>query len=201
MKSIYLAALALASAVPAGAAQAEEFDGPYAGVQLGWNEDDVGTVGSGVGRISVDKSQDSFAGGGYIGYDFRVAPKVVLGVEGDIGFAADDRITRKGRDTISSLDPKRSLSLSARAGYIVADGTLAYIRGGYTNARVRASLTDADGTIASSSDRDAWLVGGGVEKYIMPDVSVRLEYRYTDLSDGSGKFDRHQALAGVSYRF
>jgi outer membrane immunogenic protein len=45
------------------------------------------------------------------------------------------------------------------------------------------------------------LVGGGVEQAITDNISARIEYRYSDLSDGDGKFDRHQALVGVAYRF
>lgn len=192
---------ATAIAITGSAAQAQDFNGPYTGVQAGWNEDSVGTVESPVGDLALEKSKDSFNGGIFLGYDHEIAPRIVVGVEGDIGFGADDELIRTGRDTVTRIDPRRSLSLSARAGYIVADNTLVYARGGYTNARVRTTLTDAEGTTSQVSDRDAWLIGGGVERYLTPNFTARLEYRYTDLSDGNGKYDRHQALVGVAYHF
>jgi outer membrane immunogenic protein len=83
----------------------------------------------------------------------------------------------------------------------VTDNTLIYARGGYTNARVRTSLDDGAAIPMASSHRDGWLVGGGVEHAITDNVSARAEYRYADLSEGDGRFDRHQALVGVAYRF
>jgi outer membrane immunogenic protein len=46
-------------------------------------------------------------------------------------------------------------------------------------------------------------VGGGVERKLLDNVSARVEYRYSDLGDNSdtGKFERHQVLAGIAYRF
>ena len=45
------------------------------------------------------------------------------------------------------------------------------------------------------------VVGGGVEHALSDNLSARVEYRYSDLGEGDGGFDRHQALFGLSYRF
>lgn len=41
----------------------------------------------------------------------------------------------------------------------------------------------------------------GIERRILEKISARLEYRYSDLGDGGGTFDRHRMLAGIAYRF
>jgi outer membrane immunogenic protein len=195
-----VAALALATGI-ASAASAEPFNGPFVGVQAGWNQDDVGTPSTALGDVPVDGSQDSFSGGVFAGYDYKVSPRVVIGAEAGIQFGADDSIVRDGSAALVTVDPKRSLDLTARAGYLVTDNTLLYARGGYTNARVRTSIEDAAGVRSASTNRDGWLVGGGVEHAINDNISARAEYRYSDLSEGDGKFDRHQALFGIAYRF
>jgi len=67
---------------------------------------------------------------------------------------------------------------------------------------LRASFTRVDNStvVRGRDDFDGRLVGGGVEQALGDHFSARLEYRYSDLS-GSGKFDRDQVLAGVTYHF
>jgi outer membrane immunogenic protein len=98
-------------------------------------------------------------------------------------------------------DPKYSFDLTARAGYLVNPQTLLYARGGYTNARLRTTVTDAAGILSDSDNRDGWLAGAGVEREVAQKLSARLEYRYSKLSEGTGKDQRHRVLAGLSYRF
>ena len=195
-----VAALALATSF-ATAASAEPFNGPFVGAQAGWSKDDLGTTSTKLGNVPVDRSRDSFSGGVFAGYDFKLTPRVVIGTEAGIQFGADDSIVRDTGSALVRVDPKRSIDLTARAGYLVTDNTLLYARGGYTNARTQTSIDDAAGFRSASANRDGWLVGGGIERAISDNVSARLEYRYSDLSDGDGKFDRHQALVGIAYRF
>lgn len=183
------------------AASAEPFNGPFVGVQAGWNKDKLGTPSTELGDVAIDRSRDSFSGGVFAGYDLKVSPRVVLGAEAGLQFGADDDIVRDTGASLVTVDPKRAVDLTARAGYLLNDDTLVYARGGYTNARVRTAVADAAGVRSASENRDGWLVGGGLERAISDNVSARLEYRYSDLSEGDGKFDRHQALFGIAYRF
>ena len=137
----------------------------------------------------------------FAGYDYKVSPRFVLGAEAGVQFGADDSIVRDNGAARITIDPKRSLDLTARAGYLMTDNTMLYARGGYTNARVQTSVENAGGIRSASANRDGWLVGGGIEHALSDDVSARAEYRYSDLSEGDGKFDRHQALFGIAYRF
>lgn len=202
MKRIVSSVAALALAAGLGsAASAEPFNGPFVGVQAGWNQDDLGTPSTPLGDVAVGRSQDSLSGGVFAGYDYKISPRVVLGAEAGVQFGADDSIVRDTGATRVTVDPKRSIDLTARAGYLVTDDTLLYARGGYTNARVKTSVENAAGIRSASANRDGWLLGGGIEHALSDNVSARAEYRYSDLSEGDGKFDRHQALFGIAYRF
>ena len=170
---------------------AQEFQGPYAGAQVGWNHD----------KVLADK-QDAVVGGVFVGYDHQVAPNVVLGVEGGFSVGESDRVGPYGPDN-ASLDPRYSFDASARAGYVLGERNLLYVRGGYANTRVRLAR-DVGGVAVSGKDNlDGWFVGGGVERKLLDNVSTRLEYRYADFGDTDdiGKYERHQVLAGVAYRF
>jgi outer membrane immunogenic protein len=191
---------ALAMAISSNA-NAEPFNGPFIGIQAGWTQHDAGTFGTRIGDVTANRSQDSVSGGAFLGYDYRISPRFVIGAEAGLNFGIDDNFFRTTDGTSVLVDPKRSIDLTARAGYLVTDDTLIYARGGYTNARFRTSINEGSTHRSASEDRDGWLVGGGVEHAINPNVTARLEYRYSDLSDGGGKFDRHQVLIGVAYRF
>src|SRR5690606_11603223 len=170
---------------------AQEFQGPYAGAQVGWNHD----------KALGDK-QDAVVGGVFVGYDHQVAPNVVLGVEGGFSLGESDRIGPYGPDN-TSLDPRYSFDAAARAGYVLGERNLLYVRGGYANTRARVAR-DVGGIAVSDKDNlDGWFVGGGVERKLLDNVSTRLEYRYADFGDDNdiGKYERHQILAGVAYRF
>ncbi|MBC9032473.1 porin family protein [Sphingomonas sp. JC676] len=201
MKTVSISLLVLLSTVcVTGAAHAQNFDGPSVGVQAGWVENKVRNPETDLGIVAVDASQDSAVVGGYAGYDKTIG-KFVLGGEMGLNFGTSDTVSGgSGADRVS-LNSKRSFDLSARAGYLVTPTTLLYGRGGYTNDRVGTTVVSATGTSNVSEDRNGWLVGGGLERMVTDHVSARVEYRYADLSDGEGKYDRHQVMTGITYRF
>jgi outer membrane immunogenic protein len=201
MKCISLSMVAILAGLSiATAVDAQSFDGPFAGVQMGWGQNDVRNPTTNLGVLPLDRSQDSAVFGAYLGYD-KSFGSFVLGAETGLSFGAEDSIDGGDATTRVSIDPRRTFDLTARAGYLVTPKALIYARGGYTNERIRTTLTSASGTLISSEDRDGWLIGGGAEYKITDSVSARLEYRYADLSEGDGKYDRHQLLTGISYRF
>src|SRR5690606_12966639 len=121
--------------------------------------------------------------------------------EAGVQFSKNDELSANTDAARFTLDPKRSIDLTARAGYLASDNTLLYARGGYTNARGASSVQAVSGITRVNEKREGWLVGGGVEHALTDTLSARAEYRYSDLSEGDHKFDRHQALFGFSYRF
>ncbi|ETI63324.1 hypothetical protein C100_13185 [Sphingobium sp. C100] len=191
----------LASAALTGTAFAETFDGPFVGVQSGWNSYEVRNVETPLGVAAINDDQQSFTAGVYAGFDHRLTDRVVLGVEGSLDTTNDDRLHGSTISGSYTLDPKYSFDLTARAGFLVTPATLVYARAGYTNARVETMVADDAGTASETHNQDGWLLGGGMERQLTEKVSARMEYRYSDLSEGDGKFDRHRVLAGLSYHF
>ena len=201
MKIVATSLFAVLSAVSVSSvAHAQAFDGPSVGVQAGWVKNDLRNPKTDLGRTSIDASDGSPSLGILAGYDKQVG-KLVVGGEADLNFGTSDAVKGGSGGNRVTINPKRSIDLTVRAGYVAMPDTLVYVRGGYTNDRVRTTLTSATGTTSASDDRDGWLVGAGVERKLTQRVSARLEYRYADLSNGSGKYDRHQVLTGVAYHF
>ncbi|WP_159981338.1 MULTISPECIES: outer membrane protein [unclassified Novosphingobium] len=193
MKKIIAGILAAASIFAVSPAFAEPFQGPYVGVEAGWNRDSIHGANTDIGHLDVRESSDAFVGGAFVGYDHKVTSDIVIGAEASFDIAASDQ-ARSGPNLI---DPNYSFDVSARAGYLVTPTTLLYVRGGYENARARVS----NGVENGHDTFDGWSVGGGIEREVMEHVSARLEYRYSDLGSNNSNFDRHQALVGVAYHF
>lgn len=199
MRKLLLPSLAAALVASAAPALADPFDGPFVGVQAGYNRDEVSNISG--NALTDDASRDSAVLGIYGGYDYRVSDRFVLGGEAGLNFSIDDELRGGNSAAAIDINPKRAFDLSARAGYLVTDKALVYVRGGYTNVRAEVSVDDGTSTISDSSNLDGWLVGGGVDYALTESVSSRLEYRYQDLGENGGSFDRHQVLLGVSYHF
>ena len=194
--------LATAIAAPfASAASAAPFDGPFVGAQVGWQSEKMRDTKSSFGAVPVDDKTQSVTGGVFAGYDKTINGRFVVGAEGGIDFGSDDTVQTNVAGSNYSVNPKYSFDLTARAGFLVNPQTLLYVRGGYTNARVRTTITDAAGIQSASDNQDGWLAGAGVERQIAQNVSARVEYRYSKFSEGDGKDQRNRVLAGLSYRF
>lgn len=190
-----LVAAGLMMTVPAAA---ETFNGPFVGAQAGWNHNKVGTLDLDYGDIGVHRSRDSLNLGIFAGFDHKVSPEFVLGAEAGFSMGIEDRMTGGGA-LATSVNPLYSFDISARAGYLLNDRSLFYVRGGYDNMRARTTVILPNGGVLTGKDsHDGWMVGGGYEHALGDNLSTRVEYRYSDLGSG---FDRHQLLAGVAYRF
>lgn len=202
MKYAILAAVVLAAtANPAFAQDAEPFEGPFIGASAGWNRGETSGRTEGGQLLDGEFTRDSVVIGAFAGYDHKVLDRVVLGAEAGFSVALDDSSAGLSAGNRVTLDERYSFDLTARAGYLVTDDVLIYARGGYANSRVRTEIEQA-GSIATRSDnRDGWLVGGGAEYAISPNIRARVEYRYSDFGSDGRNSERHQTLVGVSYKF
>lgn len=202
MKHAILAAIALAAtATPAFAQDAQPFEGPFIGASAGWNRAEAAGRTEGGQPLDGEVARDSVVIGAFAGYDHKVLDRVVLGAEAGFSIALDDSSAGRSAGNQITLDERYSFDLTARAGYLVTDDVLIYARGGYANSRVRTEIEQA-GSIATRSDnRDGWLVGGGAEYAISPNIRARVEYRYSDFGFDGRNSERHQTLVGISYKF
>lgn len=222
-----LAGLAEAADLGPYPAPREEWRGPayypgfrwtglYAGLQGGygwgntgatWTALDIGT------REGFSYPTSGALGGLHAGYNWQVG-SLVLGLETDIeasgiagsGFGSFGSVQSTNVDWLGSL--------RGRLGY-AAGRTLFYVTGGLAYGSVSIDRSLAAGFVPFSNDstwRTGWTVGGGIEHALSPHISLRLEYRYTDL--GSVTFTNpglnisdttditHSAVrAGLSFRF
>ena len=192
---------AVGGASIASPALAAPFNGPYVGAQVGWQSEKTRDVKSSFGTIPVNDRKDSITGGVFVGYDKTINGRFVVGAEAGLDLASDDEVQTSAAGTNYLVDPKYSFDVTARAGYLVNPKTLLYVRGGYTNARVRATVANGTAIESAGRSQDGWLAGAGVERQVAQNVTARLEYRYSKFGEGGGQDYRHRVLAGLSYRF
>jgi outer membrane immunogenic protein len=194
MKKIIPLAVACAALVSTQA-YAEVFNGPFIGVQAGWEQNKLDDPFS----IITDESKRSGVQYGVnAGYDMKLTESFVLGVQADLGFTTGSD-TRILGTSIARLKPQRSFDFSARAGFLAAPSTLFYVRTGYSNARFKLEETVNAVKNRIAGNSDGWMLGGGLEHAFTDKISGRLEYRRTDLE--GEKNNRNQMLVGVAYHF
>lgn len=191
-------AIAAAAAAPAMAQDAGvAFDGPYVAVLGGYDKVRVDTpIGNG--------SDDGVLFGGVVGFDKNING-AVFGIEGEysdsnVKESVNDILVRGDR---ASLKTGRDLYAGVRIGGEVARGVMLYAKGGYTNAKVKASYTDGVDTIGGSDKLDGYRLGAGIETTVRGFIG-RVEYRYSDYGNYEGlglQPDRHQVAALLGYRF
>lgn len=194
-----IAALAAACAF-SSPASAETFDGPYVGVSAGWERGELDRRVTDTVVLDGKAARDAFALGAYAGYNKKVGGQFVIGAELGFSGTVDDKVRAVSLGSPVTVDPRYSFDLSARAGYLVSEKALVYVRGGYANQRIRVT-SSAPGAATISDNLDGWQIGGGLEYALTDHISTRLEYRYSDFGRNGAKYDRHQTLVGVSYNF
>lgn len=163
--------------------------GFYGGLNGGWGWSDAN-----------GNDQSGYLIGGQLGYNYQLVSGMLFGVETDITFTGIDGAIPGGNFAVNNIG-----TIRGRLGYAF-DRVMLYATGGlaYANGEV---------TVASlSNDQTHWgfALGAGIEGMISPNVSVRLEYIYTDFGSqtyttiggplGVG-FSASMLRAGVNYRF
>ena len=211
LKFVFASALAL-SAMPALAAdEANAFNGPYVGIQGGWQQDrQTLRVTTNTGAVQASNNNSGLAYGGQIGYDLRLSPGTVLGFEGSLTGRTGTGTLSDGTNSID-ISQGRTFTATARLGYLVNPQGLLYVRGGYANTRFKLD----DGISQISGNRDGYTVGAGYEHMLGTNVSARVEYAYSGfgsenfasftpalgVNTANVKFSRNAVTAGLNYRF
>jgi len=144
----------------------------------------------------TDINGSGFTGGGQIGYNVMIAPKWIVGIEGDLGHLGISRSFFQWDDAPVTFGEKAGLygTLRGRVGTTTGPAFL-YVTGGAAFARIRDTLSAGGGVVDSSTKTaTGWTYGGGTEVALDPRWSLKLEYLRIKLSDD------HRA-AGVDATF
>lgn len=219
---ITVALLAAASlgalAAPAAAQEANTFTGLWGGVIGGYDTSSAGSTTDDDDGDADDQSIDGFGYGVQLGYDVDLGG-AVIGAEAEYADStanvefADDDFEGFG---LGNVETGRDLYVGARLGAKVGPDAMVYVKGGYTNAKFNIN-SSYDGTAFESDfDADGYRLGAGAEYALSNNAFVKLEYRYSNYSEGEVDFegadvpdserfgldlDRHQVMAGVGFRF
>jgi len=134
---------------------------------------------------------------GFAGYN-RQLKRLVIGVEGDLGYADPSFPRGRAKSPYGTLAPVTSgfdAGLRARLGVAVSDRIMIYAAGGLS----AAELTKYYPGGAYSIPYAGWTVGGGIEGFITPTLSIRTEYL---LNHFPGKpIDAQTIRAGAAIKF
>ena len=233
MKSLALAvsALALLSASPS-LAQTANWNGPYIGLHAGgaWGHastsDDAKDWGNDPKFIGpFNYNPEGAFGGGTAGFNIQL-DRVVLGVEGDIGYidlsgSMDTPSSQSGNHQTLSVDGGLYGVVAARAGILVTPATLVYAKGGF-------AIFDGDATQTTTAKGyethgtgtfTGFAYGGGIEQKLTDAISIKVEYLHFDFGSEDGDqtsltdppvghvYGNHTSLdaetvkVGLNYRF
>jgi outer membrane immunogenic protein len=221
---------------PPAAAFTDDWSGVYIGAHFGgaWQSAPDWTYfnPNNGARFSLTPAGKLGAAGGLQGgYNCRLAPRWLLGIEGDIAW-----ISLAQTRTVPTIGPGSFATMSAsnhwlasvrgRLGFIAWSNALFYVTGGaaWANAEYRGHMTRIIGAstfvadAASTMTKGGWVLGGGAERMIGQHVVLSLQYLYYSLDNTTltgpispGSFlpvafawsgsNVQVVRAGLSYRF
>jgi outer membrane immunogenic protein len=212
MKSVYL--FPLASLFVAMPAAAQEFEGVRIEGRLGYDWVSLDSdFDDGLVTTESDSSEDGFVFGAEAGYDFGVAPGLIVGVYGGIDLSDADFCRAVGEVDEACLELRRNLYAGLRVGGQIMEHTLIYGKAGYTNGQARIDFNDVDDVLddlIDSGSRDGWHFGLGVEQNFGSMFYGKLEFvhtMYSDIDFANADFavaldsSRSQLVAGFGLRF
>lgn len=193
-----------------------DFSGPYAGVQVGHGTlvtENVGLRPNDAAPdflLDVTRSGQGLTGGPFAGYG-EVFDGVYLGVEAEAELSnANWNIERDPDRRVYSVEKKGSVGGSVRAGYVLNESVLLYLRGGVVGTRFETDYATPAGSVEQSEFQAGARFGGGVEFALNEDFRMRLDYTRTIYPSytvtnplGTDSFDTDENLfrLGVAYRF
>lgn len=197
------------------------WDGAYVGVFAGggWGTvDHTGVLPGLFDEPGADLDISGWLVGVRAGADFTVSDGIVLGVVGDLAwsnlsgeglfedtnFGIDDAFVTYELDWQGSIRGRLGFDGGAFLPYLTAGVAFGHLN--HTISLEGNPATEGDGTLIG------WTVGAGVEVAVQENVSLNLEYRYTDLgektidmglgvNDPSFAVTSHTLTAGVNFRF
>ncbi|GGD13160.1 outer membrane protein [Aureimonas glaciei] len=191
--------IAAPDTLPAASAPIHIWSGPYAGGFVGYSASEFDQSNG------ADFDGEGVVGGIYGGFNLQ-SGQVVYGVEADLGASGLDAGGFDASTGASiSADSNAFGSLRGRVG-VAYDPFLFFATGG-------VALANKELTSNGASDDNThvgYTLGAGVEAQVTPNVTSRLEYRYSDFgaetydlgtTTTSSGFDEHSVRAGLALKF
>lgn len=168
---------------------AYNWTGAYFGLNLGYQWGSV---------TNLPVNPSGFVGGAQLGYNWQVAPQVVIGAEVDLqASGAEDRF-----GPFNFSNPWFS-TLRGRGG-IAMNNVLLYLTAGLAFGGTKLEV----GAASESNTELGWTVGAGIEVGFASSWTAKAEFLYVDLADSSyvltgvsHGLDSGVMRLGVNYRF
>lgn len=142
---------------------------------------------------------------GTLGFDYQIS-SFVVGLLGDVywtNISSDASFGPFGAE----LEANWGFDILARAGVLVNDSVLVYALGGYSWQDFTATI-NLEGSADEDDSADGWTIGAGIEAKLTDNLSVKGEYRFTQLRDLDFGIDgisvdpsQHTARVGLNYKF
>ena len=173
------------------------WSGLYVGAAVGYS---IATHELTQSGSAIDLSGEGFQGAVTLGLDRQVSPNVVVGVFADYAFGK-----LEGDIGGARLNIENQWAIGARIGLVRSCCTMWYVGAGYTQAD-----WDISGSGLSISETlRGYFVALGVEQSLHNNLSLKLEYRYSNYDDftptglGTANFDvdTHAVRLGVNWKF
>lgn len=133
---------------------------------------------------SFDFNRSGFAGGGQIGYNWQIAPQLVIGV--DATFDATDLKGSTSNGLVAASSKADWITTVAARFGVPMNNWLFYGKAGGGWVHDSLSVTDLTGAaeflnVSTSRTQGGWLAGAGIEYGITPNWTVGVEYNHLGL--------------------
>lgn len=199
-------------AIVAPAISGGNWDGLYLGAFIGAGWGFADHTNSGFDVDGADADLSGWLVGAKAGANFTIGSGIVAGLVGDIAWS-DISGTYESAPVIgdSTVSINWQGSLRGILG-VDAGAFMPYLTGGLAVANATHEVEFFEPELSVDETLVGWTVGAGVEVAVADNMSLNLEYRYSDY--GSATFDHgspfdppdfditsHQVTAGINFRF
>ncbi len=151
-----------------------------------------------IGGYDHDGQDEGVVYGVRVGYDFRMAPQVLLGLDGEISDVTTEH-DLMFPPTSLAVEDGLDLYLGGRVTLMVSDRIRLHGGLGYTRARHGSFFLAPNGSFGSQEVfHEGYRASAGAQFSISSRVFLGAEYRRSEYEQG---FQREQVVGSVGFRF